>query len=66
MNSITELDQSISTMLELAYKSDSEDRSFRSARYALWNLTRLGWSDDDILEKAPHYYANLVREMNKL
>ena len=64
MNSVTESTPSVA--LELAYSSDSDNESFRAARSALWRLTKLGWSDDDILENAPHYHTNLVNALNRL
>ena len=64
MNSITESTPSMT--LELAYGCDSDNESFRAARYALWNLTRLGWSDDDILLNAPHIHNNLVNALKAL
>ena len=68
MNSITDSEepQTPSDTLELAYRIDSDNHPFRSARYALWNLKRHNWSDDDILDRAPHYHTNLIDEMKRL
>ena len=40
--------------------------SVREPRYHLWNLKRLGWSDDDILTNAAEYHQRLVDAINAL
>lgn len=67
MNSVTDPEAaSPSITLELAYRLESDNYPFRSARYALWNLKRHNWSDDDILDRAPHYHTNLIEAIAEL
>ncbi len=53
-----------SRTLDYAYTLNSSN--IREPRYHLWNLKRLGWSDERILEQAPHYHNDLVKALKSL
>ena len=68
MNSITDSENWIfaSPTRTLAYADELDSPETIGERYHLWNLKRHNWSDDDILDRAPHYHTNLIEAMKEL